>query len=343
MTANLQQKQLMMYQKLTKFIAATSSLIQTFLFKLLDLSFLSLKPVVSEGRDKFHIAVRQKLLHQNIHFTEYCIDDLGYSGENKIGEFHCKHADAQREDSSAGMMSTSYDMNVENMNMFSQGSTAHIVFIENYTSKVQTPPQLSKHESDSSLKTEFSDFIKPVKVPTNKEKPKVEPMVLKPRAIPDLFSSQMTVDDSKDTEKNSPSDLDKEETMDEAGRSEGEFIPDVLTDRVPELELPVDISDLSGPADVRITPGAIPESPRPDTSKGALHLVVFVHGYEGSSFDMKLLKNMFCFVAKSHLVFHSAIANETDSAENISVQGVKLAAEVSDLIKFNFKPGELRA
>lgn len=68
------------------------------------------------------------------------------------------------------------------------------------------------------------------------------------------------------------------------------------------------------------------------------HLVVFVHGYEGCSFDMKTLKNMFCYTAKPHVVCHCATANETDSTTDIEAQGGLLAEEVLELVKFNFSP-----
>lgn len=88
--------------------------------------------------------------------------------------------------------------------------------------------------------------------------------------------------------------------------------------------------------------GLLTSSNQQEQSGEGLHLVVFVHGYEGCSFDMKLLKNSFCFVAKPHLVFHAATANESDSTIDIDVQGSRLAAEIIELIKFNFKPGELQ-
>lgn len=78
-----------------------------------------------------------------------------------------------------------------------------------------------------------------------------------------------------------------------------------------------------------------PAGPSDLVTQGS-HLVVFVHGYEGCSFDMKTLKNMFCYVAKPHVVCHCAVANETDSTIDIEVQGQLLAEEILELVKFNF-------
>lgn len=309
---------------------------------MLDLSFLSLKSIVADGRDKFHGAVLQKIQQQYVQYTEYCIDDLGYSGENKIGEYHNKLADTHRESLSNGGSLNSQGMTLENLSMFSQPAFAHIVFIEKYTARLNTPPKKIKPESNTSLKTEFSEFMTLTPVPGDKEKLVKEAMVVKPRIIKDLTMSNISMDEDKETKNTDKELVESNSRIKTLEEDDVDHFSDMFTDRVPALEAQVDIPNPSGPPELRISEGSIPESLRPDASKGALHLVVFVHGYEGCSFDMKLMKNMFCFVAKSHLVFHSAIANETDSSEDIGLQGKKLAAEIIDLIKFNFKPEELK-
>ena len=61
------------------------------------------------------------------------------------------------------------------------------------------------------------------------------------------------------------------------------------------------------------------------------HLVVFVHGYQGSKYDMRVLQN---FMAKiiPHVVFLGSEANEEMDKKNIADMGKDLATEVSKFI-----------
>lgn len=62
------------------------------------------------------------------------------------------------------------------------------------------------------------------------------------------------------------------------------------------------------------------------------HLFVFVHGFQGTSFDMRLVKDQLALqYPKSH--FLCAISNERNTDEEIEVMGVRLAEEVRTYVK----------
>ena len=63
-----------------------------------------------------------------------------------------------------------------------------------------------------------------------------------------------------------------------------------------------------------------------------VHLIVFVHGFQGNSFDMKLLKNNLCMFHPEALLLCSA-ANEENTENDIGDMGIKLANEVNLYIK----------
>jgi Putative serine esterase (DUF676) len=71
------------------------------------------------------------------------------------------------------------------------------------------------------------------------------------------------------------------------------------------------------------------------------HLVIFVHGYEGCSFDMKPLKNCFSHFLPGNVYLHCAISNDLDTKDKIEILGGKLASEVKDLIATNFSKNHL--
>lgn len=64
----------------------------------------------------------------------------------------------------------------------------------------------------------------------------------------------------------------------------------------------------------------------------ALHLIILVHGFQGNSFDMRLLKYNLSLL-NSTLVFLSSQANQDDTEADFLVMGEKLANEVKSFIK----------
>ncbi len=63
-----------------------------------------------------------------------------------------------------------------------------------------------------------------------------------------------------------------------------------------------------------------------------LHLVVLVHGFQGNSYDMKLIKNNLGLV-NSSLVFLSSNANQDDTECDFEEMGKRLANEVRSYLK----------
>ena len=68
-----------------------------------------------------------------------------------------------------------------------------------------------------------------------------------------------------------------------------------------------------------------------DTNLG-LHLIVLVHGFEGNSNDMRIIKNEIGLINPS-IVFLPSAANQDDTGADIIQMGKKLATEVKSYIK----------
>ena len=71
--------------------------------------------------------------------------------------------------------------------------------------------------------------------------------------------------------------------------------------------------------------------PKHDNNLG-LHLIVLVHGFEGNSNDMRILKNEIGLINPS-IVFLPSSANQDDTGADVISMGKKLAAEVKSYIK----------
>ncbi|OMJ71010.1 hypothetical protein SteCoe_30882 [Stentor coeruleus] len=64
------------------------------------------------------------------------------------------------------------------------------------------------------------------------------------------------------------------------------------------------------------------------------HLVVLVHGFQGSSSDLRIIKNMLCVSFPNNL-YLCASSNDKDSESSIYVLGKRLADEIRDYLKEN--------
>ena len=64
-----------------------------------------------------------------------------------------------------------------------------------------------------------------------------------------------------------------------------------------------------------------------DNDYKGMHLFVLSHGFQGSSFDVRVLKNVIS-VAQPDALFLCAQANEHDTDEDIFQMGRRLAEEV---------------
>ena len=71
--------------------------------------------------------------------------------------------------------------------------------------------------------------------------------------------------------------------------------------------------------------------PKYDNNLG-LHLIVLVHGFEGNSNDMRIIKNEIGLINPS-IVFLASMANQDDTGADVISMGKKLANEVKSYIK----------
>ena len=71
------------------------------------------------------------------------------------------------------------------------------------------------------------------------------------------------------------------------------------------------------------------------------HLIVLVHGFQGNSEDLRLLRNTLLAVFPSS-IFLSSTWNENESDENIEDQGMKLANEIQNYIENYFELDEIK-
>lgn len=67
--------------------------------------------------------------------------------------------------------------------------------------------------------------------------------------------------------------------------------------------------------------------------KEDVHLVIFVHGYMASSFDMAFLKCQMQRLVGDHVSMVCSRANDADSSTSIAELGKRLAVEVQDIIE----------
>ena len=69
-----------------------------------------------------------------------------------------------------------------------------------------------------------------------------------------------------------------------------------------------------------------------------VHLLVLVHGFQGNSFDMRLIKNNISYLYPNTLFLCSA-ANEDNTECEIEIMGFRLAEEVKNYIN-EWCPGQ---
>ncbi len=62
-----------------------------------------------------------------------------------------------------------------------------------------------------------------------------------------------------------------------------------------------------------------------------IHLIVLVHGFQGNSFDMKLIRNNLSMLHPEALILCSS-ANEENTENDIADMGLRLANEIQTFI-----------
>ena len=83
--------------------------------------------------------------------------------------------------------------------------------------------------------------------------------------------------------------------------------------------------------DELLNPNTIVTKYQIKSNVNALHLVILVHGFQGNSYDMRLLKYNLSLL-NSNLVFYTSSANQENTEADFSTMGEKLSAEVKKFI-----------
>jgi predicted alpha/beta hydrolase family esterase len=78
-----------------------------------------------------------------------------------------------------------------------------------------------------------------------------------------------------------------------------------------------------------------------DRNNKESHLIILVHGFQGNSEDLRLLRNNLLAIYPA-AIFLSSTCNENESDMNIEDQGLKLANEVTSYIENYFETDEIK-
>lgn len=78
-----------------------------------------------------------------------------------------------------------------------------------------------------------------------------------------------------------------------------------------------------------------------DRNNKESHLIILVHGFQGNSEDLRLLRNNLLAIYPA-AIFLSSTCNENESDMNIEDQGMKLANEVTSYIENYFELDEIK-
>jgi triacylglycerol esterase/lipase EstA (alpha/beta hydrolase family) len=88
---------------------------------------------------------------------------------------------------------------------------------------------------------------------------------------------------------------------------------------------------LAGQLEDPVAPTALPTRELPTRLRG-IHVIVLVHGFQGSSFDMRLLKNNMSLL-HPEAMFLCSNANQGKTEEDIFEMGARLANEVNEYVE----------
>jgi len=80
-----------------------------------------------------------------------------------------------------------------------------------------------------------------------------------------------------------------------------------------------------------------PELPSAPVAYSGMHIFVLVHGYQGTSFDMRLIRNTISLLYPKSVILCSTV-NEERTNERLETMGENLATEVNEFIQNNVRP-----
>ena len=311
-------------------------MIHFYYFKFIDLLFLCHDSMTAKNRADYRNAMKGHMARTYLNCKDYVTEDLGYSADISIGAIHEKQAALHREKIIQNFYSHQKAFLVENLVICGPRHEMPVIFVERYTKiqeKLAAPLPDLKHGqvSPDLFSSRKMSLPNSQRIVSNTKRPNAP---AKQRGASDLAASNPNLNAS------AGDGLLRRKSLATGLPPDGEALSRSFDLERParpgvESERPVHLVAAAGEP---VRPAAVDE----EESGAASHLVVLVHGYEGCSFDMKLLKNVFCHLARPHLVFHSAVSNQEDSTCDIDRQGKNLAEEVQQVIQANFPPYSLK-
>lgn len=274
------------------------SLIHSLFPNLIEISLFAYQLFIPEGTLTYHENVK-KMFQMNVFENRYAVDSLACSGEANIGEYHQKIAEYHRTDIQFTAKHIFDHIRVENCLLFGGSQDIPIFFVDEYVQKQQA------FEDDCECIYGLLDSLETGSRP---EKDRAESClrITQHSLAP---SQPQPVSGSSQGSGRPPTDLENLFTSLDEWEDPGVGLPE--------------------PESAVIDPELVEEQEQ----RRKVRVVVLVHGYQGSSFDLSFLKNNLMFLTDDDTVFHCSHINETDSSKCIDDLGLNLANEVKDFLK----------
>ncbi len=275
------------------------SMIHSLFPNLLEISLFAYQLFIPEGTLTYHENVK-KMFQMNVFENTYTVDSLACSGEQSIGEYHQKIAEYHRTDIHFTAKHIFDHIRVENCLLFGGSHDIPIFFVDEYVQRV------SCFEDDCECIYGVLDSLE------NGGRPD------KDRTDSCLRVTQNTLD---------PLQPQQGSLSSHGSGQQQEDLANLFTS-MDEWEEPG--VGLEVPKTVVIDPLLLEKN---EQLHRKVHIVVLVHGYQGSAFDLTFLKNNLMFLCDDDTVFHCSTINQSDSSKCIDELGLNLANEVRDFAK----------
>ena len=279
--------------------------------KFLEISLFAYQLFIPEGTQTYHENVK-KMFKLNVFENTYHVESLGSSGEENIGEFHQKIADLQRCDIQFTAKHLNDNIKSENCLLFQGTKDIPIIFIDKYVLK----PKCDMNDNEM-----IFDMI------DNLESERGSLSMSGKNQGRYMSVRELERHTSDSSRQQGPGEWNPEEIRNSPHRESRDMESEFTAMGDWEDPQPRD-SDL--PKMVRIQPMLLE---RREHSECPIHLVVLVHGYQGSSYDLAFLKNNLTFLAGDQVSFYCSTINESDSSKCIDDLGLNLSLEVRDIIR----------
>ena len=319
-------------------------MIHFYYFKFIDILFLSGAFLIERDHKEYRNKMKEQTRRKYCINKIYPIENITHCNDLTIGLLHQKIANIHRDTIGDFLSKDKMLFHIENASLGGPKQDMPVIFVEQYIE------ENIKHNK-------LTPDIERVANKTSEQLLKRHNSVSRYFPSRNLDRDIMSKGDStRDINNKSFDALNQTTDTPNKGnheRQKSDFrVSDLKDEKLSELSTRTKIISNRLSNEIEHVEGSIGENGR-NTSNSVIsnifqthekmtHLIVLAHGYEGGSFDMKLIKNVLCHVGNPHLIFHSACANENNSTGDIDEQGKLLAAEVHETIRANFKQAELK-